>query len=75
MTRRQGQYLAFIRAYTRIDGRAPAEGDMQRYFRVSPPSVHDMLERLGIAGYVSRIPGVARSIRILLPDSEIPELD
>src|SRR4051794_11889819 len=36
----QGQYLAFIDAYTRVHGRPPAETDMQRHFRVSPPSVH-----------------------------------
>src|SRR5215208_5883879 len=38
-TDRQGQYLAFIDAYTRVHGRPPAETDMQRHFRVSPPSV------------------------------------
>src|SRR3954467_11009140 len=48
-TERQGQYLAFIDAYTRVHSRPPAETDMQRHFRVSPPSVHQMvltLERL-----------------------------
>jgi hypothetical protein len=35
-----GQYLAFIHAYTKIHGVAPAEADMQRYFRVTPPSVY-----------------------------------
>ena len=50
-TERQGQYLAFIDAYTRVNGRPPAESDMQRHFGVSPPSVHQMvltLERLGL---------------------------
>ena len=49
-TARQGQYLAFIDAYTRVHGRPPAETDMQRHFQLSPPSVHQMvltLERLG----------------------------
>jgi hypothetical protein len=36
-TDKQGQYLAFIDAYTRVNGRPPAETDMQRHFRVSPP--------------------------------------
>ncbi len=36
-TARQGQYLAFIHAYWRLNGRAPAEADFQRFFRVSPP--------------------------------------
>ena len=30
-TPRQGQYLAFIHAYGRLHGLAPAEADIQRY--------------------------------------------
>src|SRR3954453_13138104 len=51
LTDRQGEYLAFIDAYTRVTGRPPAESDIQRRFGVSPPSVHQMvltLERLGL---------------------------
>jgi Mn-dependent DtxR family transcriptional regulator len=50
-TSKQGQYLAFIYAYTQMHGRAPAEAELQRHFRVTPPSVHQMvltLERAGI---------------------------
>src|SRR5512132_3750912 len=32
-TERQGQYLAFIDAYTRVSGRPPAEADLQRLRR------------------------------------------
>ena len=39
-TYRQEQYLAFIQAYTTLHGVAPAEADMQRFFRVTPPAVH-----------------------------------
>ena len=42
-TPKQGQYLAFIYAYTRVLGRPPAEADLQRHFGVSPPSVHQMV--------------------------------
>ena len=35
-TEKQGQYLAFIYYYTRVNGRPPAETDMQRYFRFLP---------------------------------------
>jgi hypothetical protein len=35
-TPKQGQYLAFIYAYTRVLGRPPAEADLQRHFGVSP---------------------------------------
>jgi hypothetical protein len=41
-TPKQGQYLAFIHLYTRLHRQPPAETDMQQYFRVSPPSVHQM---------------------------------
>ena len=37
-TEKQGQYLAFIYAYSRMFRRPPAEADRQRHFRVSPPS-------------------------------------
>ena len=39
-TQKQGQYLAFIHAYTLVLGRPPAEADLRRRFRVTPPSVH-----------------------------------
>ena len=42
-TAKQGQYLAFIQAYRRLHDQAPAEADIQRFFRVSPPSVHQMI--------------------------------
>jgi hypothetical protein len=32
---KQGQYLAFIHAYTLVNGRPPAEADMIRFFRVT----------------------------------------
>ena len=42
-TAKQGQYLAFIDAYTRVHRRPPAEWEMQRHFGVTPPSVHQMV--------------------------------
>src|SRR5579863_4405719 len=45
-TAKQGQYLAFIYHYSKIHRRAPAEMDLQQYFRVSPPSVHEMIKTL-----------------------------
>ena len=61
-TDKQGQYLAFIYAYSRIFRHPPAEADMQRHFQVSPPSVHQMVLTLERAGLIRRTPGVARSI-------------
>ena len=74
-TAKQGQYLAFIHCYQKIHGRAPAEADLQQYFRVSPPSVHDMILRLEEQGLIARVPGEVRSVRILLPPEELPDLE
>jgi DNA-binding MarR family transcriptional regulator len=47
---------------------------MVKYFRVTPPSVHMMVVKLEELGLIAREPGVARSIRVMLPKEEIPEL-
>jgi DNA-binding MarR family transcriptional regulator len=65
-TAKQGQYLAFIYAYTHVLGRPPAEADLQRHFSVSPPSVHQMVLTLERTGLIHRKPGVARSIKLLV---------
>jgi len=72
-TEKQGQYLAFIHYYTKIHGRAPAELEMERYFRVTPPSVHQMVLTLEANGLIERTPGQARSIRLLIPREELPD--
>ena len=74
-TRKQGQYLAFIQTYIKIHGQAPAERDMQMFFRVSPPSVHQMVLMLEKNGLISRTPRQARSIRLLVAKEQIPQLD
>jgi Mn-dependent DtxR family transcriptional regulator len=71
---KQGQYLAFIHAYSRIFRRPPAEADMQRHFRVSPPSVHQMVITLERLGLIRRQPGLARSIELLVPPENLPIL-
>ena len=73
-TQKQGQDLAFIHAYMRVLGRPPAEADLQRYFRVTPPSVHQMLITLERAGLIRRQPGVARSIQLLIDPTALPPL-
>jgi LexA DNA binding domain len=73
-TDKQGQYLAFIYAYSRIFRQPPAEADMQRHFQVSPPSVHQMVLTLERAGLIRRTPGVARSIEILVEPEDLPVL-
>ena len=73
-TQNRGQYLAFIYAYTLVLGRPPAEADLRRHFRVTPPSVHQMLITLEREGLIRRQPGIARSIRLLIDPSTLPPL-
>ena len=72
---KEGQYLAFIYYYTKLNWRAPAERDMQVYFRVTPPAVHDMVMKLERHGFISKEPGMPRSIRLLLKRDQLPDLE
>ena len=74
-TPKQGQYLAFIYAYTQVLGRPPAEADLRRFFRVTAPSVHQMVLALERAGLIQRQPGVARSIQLLVDPQRLPTLE
>jgi hypothetical protein len=74
-TAKQGQYLAFIYNYTKIHRRAPAESDLELYFRVSPPSVHEMIKTLERNGLIERTPGQARSIRLCVQPEDLPRLE
>ena len=73
-TAKQGQYLAYIHLYTRLHRRPPAETDMQEYFRVSPPSVHQMVLTLERAGFIRRQPRTPRSIELLIDPKHLPDL-
>lgn len=73
-TEKQGQYLAFIYYYTKINRRPPAEADIQHYFAVTPPTVHQMILKLEAEGFIKRVPGQARSIKVLLPPEQLPNL-
>ena len=73
-TARQSQYLAFIHNYTKIHRCPPAESDLQYYFRVSPPAIHDMIKTLERNGFIERKPGQARSIRLLVAPEYLPRL-
>jgi DNA-binding MarR family transcriptional regulator len=73
-TAKQGLYLAFIHHYTKVHREAPAEADLQRYFRVSPPAVHTMIVTLERLGLIDRTHGKARSIRVRVPATDLPDL-
>lgn len=74
-TDKQGQYLAYIHLYRKLHRRGPSELDMREYFRVSPPTVHQMIVRLEQLGLITREAGVPRSVRVAIPAEQIPDLD
>jgi Mn-dependent DtxR family transcriptional regulator len=73
-TEKQGQYLAFIYNYSVMNGRPPAEADLQRFFRVTPPTIHQMILKLEEKKLISPNPGQARSITLLVDPDMIPRL-
>ncbi len=74
-TPRQGQFLAFIHYYAKLNGCPPAEGDMVRYFKITAPAVHQMVVTLEKHRLIERVPGQARSIRLLLVREDLPDLE
>ena len=74
-TARQGQYLAFIDYYTKIQCQAPAEADLQRYFEVSPAAVHQMLHTLEAKDTIKRERGKARAMRLMVSREALPDLE
>lgn len=68
----QGRYLAFIHQYIQRAGCPPAESEIASALCVMPPSVNQMIRTLEQRELISRVPGKARSIKILLHEDEIP---
>ena len=64
-TPRQGQVLVFIHYYTKLNGCPPAENDLARYFEITPSAAHQKVVNLDRSGMIKRVPGQARSIRLL----------
>lgn len=70
-TRRQREYLDFIRRYMVRYGGSPSEADIQNHFMVSAPSAHQMVKMLEKRGFIARDRDffgniVPRSIRVLI---------
>ncbi len=74
-TAKQGQYLAYLYLYRKLHRCSPSESEIAKYFRVSPPSTHQMIVKLNKNGLITREPGVPRSIRVTIPRDQIPQLD
>lgn len=70
-TRRQREYLDFIRRYMARHGGSPSEADIRDHFMVSAPSAHQMVKTLEKRGFIARDRDffgktVPRSIRVLI---------
>jgi hypothetical protein len=74
-TVRQGEYLAFIHGYATKVGVSPSFEDIARHFGTAPPNVNGMIKTLERRGLLSRSPGVARSLRVLVPAELLPGSD
>jgi len=53
---------------------APAHTDLQQHFKVTPPSVNQMVKTLESKGFIQKQPGITRSIKVLIPINSLPEL-
>jgi Mn-dependent DtxR family transcriptional regulator len=73
-TKKQGLYLAYIFYYTKINYKPPAEADIQRFFEVTPPTVHQMILKLEQNGLIERTPRQGRSIKVLVASEDLPRL-
>ena len=72
-TARQGEYLTFIHGFTKKFGVAPSFEEIGAHFGTTAPSVNNMIKTLCARGLLSRVPGAARSLRVLVPASQLPE--
>jgi SOS-response transcriptional repressor LexA len=67
-TARQAEYLAFIRAFTERWRVPPSFEDIGRHFMTTAPSVNSMIKTLESRGFLTRIPGQARTLRVIVPE-------
>ena len=71
-TPRQGLFLSFVHAFVQRRGMAPSYEEIAGHFGISSPSVNGMVKTLERRGLLSRVPGVARSLRVLVPAAQLP---
>ncbi len=75
LTRQRGQLLAYVYWYTKVHRIPPSENEVAEFLGVRGPSAHRMIVQLAEAGMLSRTPGQPRTLRVLLPREEIPDLE
>jgi DNA-binding MarR family transcriptional regulator len=69
---KQGRYLAFIYYERKVNGYPPAQADIQEYFGVSAPTVHQTILTLETDELISRTPRESRSLKALIKTDELP---
>ncbi len=74
-TPKQGQVLAYVYYFTKVHRVPPSENEIAAFLEIRGPSAHRKIVQLEERGFLSRIPGQPRTIKVLLPKSEIPELE
>ena len=67
-TTRQAEYLAFIRAFTDRWSIPPSFEEIARHFMTTTPSVNGMVKTLEARGFLTRVPGQPRTLRVILPE-------
>ena len=75
ITQRQGQFLSFILRFTERYGVSPSFDELAAYFGITSPSVNGMIKTLERNGFISRIPGAARTLRVEVPANLLPNID
>jgi len=73
-TEKQGQYLAFIFYYTKINRVPPAHADFESYFHTAPSTVHQMILQLEKKNLIRRTLNTPRTIIIAIPEEKLPKL-
>ena len=64
----QARYLDYIEAYTKLHRQSPSQLEIQKYLQVAAPTVHQMILRLEKLGFLTRVPGQARSLKVVRGD-------
>ena len=74
-TRKQGQLLAYVYWYTKVHRIPPSENEVAEFLAIRGPSAHRMIVTLAEKGFLARTPGEPRTLRVLLPREELPDLE
>lgn len=72
-TRRQAEYLAFIQAFTDRWKVPPSFEEIARHFSTTSPAVNGMVKTLEARGFLVRLPGRARTLRVVVPRERLEQ--